>query len=330
MQRCSRFVPASRTLRSVRDTFPISRRGLTLLEVLLACALSLVLVGAVYSALDQAWRLNYAGRIELERNQIARAIIRQMELDIRAVMFDASPTSTDDSSSDSSSSGSTGSTNSSGSSSSGSTSSSSSSSSSTTSSSTTSSSTEDEWTGSLGIRGTATELWIDLSHVSRQLEFQPDNTAVRVSDLQTVAYFLSNSSLSGMSTNDPYSMAASPITLNDQDGVGLCRSQGERSILRALNSGDTSDTTLPGPVKLLAPEVASVTFQYFDGLTWYTEWDSSSSGKLPRAVEVTIAFEPPPKLTGFLLSPAISSGTDSYRMVIPVPVSDPMPPEESY
>jgi prepilin-type N-terminal cleavage/methylation domain-containing protein len=307
---------------------PHPSRGMTLLEVVLASALALILVGAVYSALNQAWRLNYSGRIELERNQIARSIIRQMELDIRAVMFDASPSSTDSSDDSSSSSGSTGST---GSTSNTSGSTSSTSSSSTTSSSTsTTSTTEDEWTGSLGIRGTATELWIDLSHVSRDLEFQANSSVVRASDLQTVAYFLSNSSLAGDSAADPYTGAVSPITLQDQDGVGLCRSQGERSILRALNSGDTSDTTLPGPVKLLAPEIESISFQYFDGLSWYTEWDSSSSGALPRAVEVIIMFEPPPKLTGFLLSPAVSSGTDSYRMVIPVPVSDPMPPEDSF
>jgi type II secretory pathway component PulJ len=286
------------------------RAGLTLLEVLLAAGLGLILVSAIYAALDQAWRLNIQGRTELERNQVARAVLRQIEIDLRATMFEsqAAATVTDDSSGDSSSSGS----------SSGSTSGS---------STVVAGETEDEWTGSLGIRGTANELWIDISHVSRELEFQPDFTSIRQSDLQTVAYFLSDS-LAVSSAAADAGAQASPIALQDNDGVGLVRSSGERSVLRSLN--ETSDSILPGPMQMLAPEIEMIVFRYFDGLTWYEEWDSSTAGSLPRAVEVTIYFEAPPKLQGFLLSPAVSSATDSYRVVIPIAVSNPMPPEEVF
>jgi len=337
-------------MRSIRTlSLRTPRSGLTLLEVILASALSLVLLGAVYASLTQSWRLNVQGKIELERNQIARSVLRQMELDIRATMFSALAASTDTSSSSSSSSGTTSSSGI-GNASTGSSSSSGSSGSSSSSSSSTSTSgtTEDAWTGSLGIRGTSTELWIDLSHVNRQIEFQ--STAVRVSDLQTVAYFLSNSAAVASSAMMSGS-AGSPIRSQDNDGIGLVRSQGDRSILRALNSSSTASSSssssssfssigtgsaagssevLPGPMQMLAPEINYLQFRYFDGLSWYTEWDSSSSSALPRAIEVTFTFEPAPKMTGFLMSPAIASGTDMYRMVIPVPVSNPMPPEETY
>jgi type II secretory pathway component PulJ len=295
------------------------RLGLTLLEVLLAASLGLILISAIYAALEQAWRLNVQGKVELQRNQIARAVLRQMELDIRAVMFASQAASTvtaDTSAETTSTTASTSSTGSAASSSSDTTS---------------SGETEDEWTGSLGIRGNNTELWIDLSHVSREMEFaatSSNTTAVRNSDLQTVAYFLTGSAVltSALADTDA---GASPITVPDTDGIGLARSQGERSVLRTLN--DTgSESVLPGPSQMLAPEIESILFRYFDGLTWYDEWDSSTSGALPRAIEITIGFEPPPNLTGYLLTPAMAPGTDSYRMVIAVPVSDPMPAEGTY
>src|SRR5581483_2098940 len=177
-----------------------SFRGITLLEVLLASALSLVLIAAVYAALDQSWRLMFSGKVEMERNQIARAVLRQMELDIRAVMFQEQ--TADSSSSSSSSSSSTSSTGSSSTTSSGfgnATSATSASSggvgnSSTSTTSTSSDDTQTAWTGSLGIRGNMYEIFLDVSHVSRQLEFQPDAAPVHSSDLQTVAYFLTTTS----------------------------------------------------------------------------------------------------------------------------------------
>lgn len=313
----------------------LPRRGLTLLEVLLAAGLTLMLVSAIYSAVDQAWRLTEINRIEMERNQIARAVLRRIELDLRSAMFSAQAASSTDSSSGSS----TGTTTSSGSStgttssSSSSTTGASSSSSTTTTTSTitvASSSDSDAWTGSLGIRGTSTELWIDLSYVRRNLEFQDLLTTSQGSDLQTVAYFLSNSDLVAQAQADS-GASASPILLQDDDGVGLVRSQGERSVLRALNSTQSlGETVVPGPLQMVAPEVQWLQFRYFDGLSWYDEWDSSTIGSLPRAVEVTIGFEPPPVRTGFLLSPAVNPATDSYRLVVAIPVSDPLLTEDTF
>lgn len=320
---------------------PVSPQGLTLLEVLLAVSLTLILVSAIYSAVDQAWRLTEINRIEMERNQIARAVLRRIELDLRSAMFTAQAASSTDSTSGSSTgtttSGSASGTTTSNSSSSGSTGSSSTTTTNTTNTNTTtttitvsSTSDSDAWTGSLGIRGTSTELWIDLSYVRRNLEFQDLLTTPQGSDLQTVAYFLSNSDLVAQAQAES-GATASPITFQDDDGVGLVRSQGERSVLRALNSAQSlGETVVPGPLQMIAPEVQWLQFRYFDGLSWYDEWDSSTIGSLPRAVEVTIGFEPPPVRTGFLLSPAVNPATDSYRLVVAIPVSDPLLTEDTF
>jgi hypothetical protein len=151
------------------------------------------------------------------------------------------------------------------------------------------------------------------------------NTAasLRPSDLQTVAYFLTGSESSPDITA---AGSVSPLSLRDADGIGLARSQGDRSALRQANSGSAS--VLPGPARVLAPEINFLQFRYFDGAAWLETWDSSTAGALPRAVEVTLQFEPPPVRAGYLMSPAVSASTEVYRMVIVVPVSDPLPPEE--
>jgi hypothetical protein len=252
-----------------------------------------MLFAAVYAALDQSTRLTVIGKVEMERAQLARAVLQRIELDIRAVMF-----SPDEATSDTTSTVNTQSADSS---------------SSNGSATAPSNATEDEagtseeteWTGSLGIRGSAGQLWLDISHVRRELQFGIADAAAPLStgsDLQTVAYYLST------------------IT------QGLSRSQGDRSVLRTANQASTE--VLPGPEQLLAPEIVQLRFRYFDGATWYDQWDSSTAGYLPRAVEVTIGLEPPPAGQGFLMTPPVSASSETYRLVIPVPVSDPLPPEE--
>jgi hypothetical protein len=39
---------------------------------------------------------------------------------------------------------------------------------------------------------------------------------------------------------------------------------------------------------VIAPEVASLEFRYFDGTQWLTQWDSTAMGGVPRAVEIAI------------------------------------------
>lgn len=297
----------------------VARSGLSLLEMMLALGLSLLLMTGIYSALDTSARQATVGRAELQRLQLARALFRRIELDLRATMFDAesavsdgsSDSSTESDTSSSSSGSSSGTSSSSGSSSSSSSGSSDSSSETVTVSSEDS---EDEWTGSLGIRGSSTELWIDLSHISRDLEF---TSLTPQSDMQTVAYFLTSSDSPLEQDPDAF------LQIEDLDGVGLARSQGERSVLRTLNAS-SSGSVLPGPTRLLAPEVDLVQFRFFDGLAWYEEWDSSTIGSLPRAVEVTLGIDSAGGQINSTISPRI------FRLVVAIPASDPLTDEESY
>ena len=62
-------------------------RGHTLIEILLALGLSLVILTAVYAALDQHWRYAEAGQRQTERMQVTRALFERASLDLRSVVF---------------------------------------------------------------------------------------------------------------------------------------------------------------------------------------------------------------------------------------------------
>ena len=63
---------------------------------------------------------------------------------------------------------------------------------------------------------------------------------------------------------------------------------------------------------------------YFDGRAWSETWDSDLIGRIPRAVEISIAF-PPATVKPGLFSAPVSHSMDTFRTVIVIPVSDPFP-----
>lgn len=63
------------------------RSAHTLFEVLLALGLSLLLLSAVYAALDMHWRYSIAGQRQTEQLQIARALFEMLSGDVRNVVF---------------------------------------------------------------------------------------------------------------------------------------------------------------------------------------------------------------------------------------------------
>ena len=89
---------------------PPRRRGFSLLEVMLSLTLSIMLLSAIFSAMNQSWRLTASGREEMARSQLARALLRKISLDVRAVMFVPPPPSDGETDSTSTTTGTTAST----------------------------------------------------------------------------------------------------------------------------------------------------------------------------------------------------------------------------
>ena len=345
----TRIRAASRrlTLRVGFIAHPTQRVGrghaFTLLEMVLALGLSSLLLVALYTALQMHWSSSALGQVEMERSQVARALFRRIETDLRSVVFRDSPlqSSTDDDSSSSSITGSTGSTtDSSGSSTSGSSTSGSttsgttgSSDSSTTGSSSSSTTTTDTYsTQKTGVFGDSQSLVVHLSLPSRAsaLSAAAQSTsndsasgasAYFGSDMQSVMYFLA-----GSSSFAAQQLSKSLVSATDQ-ATGLARLQGDRMAMQAADeAGDMS--SMASGTQLLAPEVASIQFEYFDGVSWGTSWDSATSNSLPNAIRITIDFHPPVATSGGYSRP-VSASTDRFQHTVALPLAQPYVPADS-
>lgn len=314
--------------------FAVLRRfGYTLLEIVLALGLSSLLLAALYTALQMHWSSSTLGQVEMERSQVARALFRRIETDLRSVVFreSALTSSTDDGSTSSTTSSTSSSSTNSGTSTSGTSTSSgtstngaSTSSSSSTSSSTTTDNNSTQKTGLYGDSATIVA-HVSLPGRAENLGAASGNNATSSyvsSDLQSVAYFLLGSGstlaqqISG-SLNSPLGKQA----------TGLARLQGDRMAMQAADeSGDLS--SMASSVKVLAPEVASIQFEYFDGVSWTTSWDSATSNSIPNAIRITIEFLPPPTTGGWYARP-VSVSTDRFQHTIALPLAQPYVAEDT-
>ena len=279
------------------------RSAFTLLEVLLSLALSVLLLGAVFMAMDQTWKLTASGREEMLRSQLARALLRKIALDLRSIAFVPPPVSDSDSASSSisSSMSSAASSLSSGSDTSGS-----------------SQTTEEEPSAtSMGIRGSAQLVEMHISRARRDLEFSAafDGNKIqnRTSDLRVVTYSVGGTGLVAGTA------ATGAVT-------GLVRTEGDRLATQMIEDNGGAATTL-STNQVLAPEVIGIQFRYLDGMTWYTSWDSQEVGRLPRAVEVILNFTPAKNQGGPALSVEVNGSANTFRTVVLLPISDPLPQE---
>lgn len=309
--------------------------GFTLLEVILALSIASLLLVGVYAAIDQSYKLTASGREEMQRAQLARALIRRIELDIRSITFTEPPpeeeegaattsatstTSTSTSSSSSSSSGGSasgggsgggGSSRSGGGGGGGSGGAGTTQTPQSTANTSTTDTAETEAlppnSRSLGIRGTNTQMEMSIARPRRDL-LPASGTmagAIGSSDLRGVTY--------------SFSMTGSAM------GSGLIRAEGERMAIEQVeaNGGLASQVS---QIQVLAPEVIGVSFRYFDGSVWQVAWDSETNRRLPRAVEISIKLQPPQQKRG-IFNVGTSRSMETFRTVVLIPISDPYPPE---
>jgi prepilin-type N-terminal cleavage/methylation domain-containing protein len=306
------------------------RGGFTLLEVLVALTLAGLLIGAVYSGLSLYWRYSTAGQVEVEQAQLARALLRRIELDVRGVMYaPPAPASSSSSSSQGTSSGSSGPSGSTGNTSgatgtspasvgSGTASSGaaggSSGSGSDSSTSTTTTSPDDAYAmATTGLYGNATTLLLNVSRPMREQKATSlalaGNQQTRISDLATVVY-----SLSGSGTGSLQGAASAP---------GLARLESDRL---AFNMADQQSNTaaMASQTEILASEVIALRFQYYDGFMWRADWDSNLFGGLPKAVDVEVGLRPVASGSRAQRQSVSAAVPTMYRLIIAIPLGKPI------
>lgn len=176
-----------------------------------------------------------------------------------------------------------------------------------------------------GLYGNQFELQIDCSRLPRVDQYampvssDPAAAPVVPSDTKTVAYFLR--------TEDVLQETA------DASGGDTANGLVRRELDRAATSFAAQDGSLDSsqyPGQLLAPEVSYLEFRYFDGSSWYTEWDSEQMQGLPVAIEITISIDPTAGRNTEELDVAdvrelstIDTDLYLYRLVVHIPVAKP-------
>jgi hypothetical protein len=277
--------------------------------MILAAAIAVLLLGALYVAMDLQLRQAETARDLVEQATLSRRLLRTIANDITPSIGVADPSRYRSTSGSGSGSSGTASTGGAGSATTGS-STPSTGGGATTSGSSSSSATTGSASASgpnptlIAVQGDSATLTLVVSRVPRTA-VNPDNPEIPLgfSDQRRVSYFLAGG-------------AASPL--------GLARYEVEATTSDEA-ANPPPDVTDPESKLIFAKEVKSLTFRYFDGSAWQESWDSSAVGSdgmtpvgPPAAIEIQMSIAPP---TGS----AIAEGevkTRTYRHVVAIPTAN--------
>jgi prepilin-type N-terminal cleavage/methylation domain-containing protein len=262
---------------------PAARRaGFTLLEVMLAMSIGVLLLGGLYVAVDLQLRHAQAGRDLVVQTYLSREILSRMSADIRSTVNlpNAARFSSPNAYSKNSSSGGSGGGGGSGGSGGGAASataagatgaSTNTGNTGSTSAQTTTGGTNDAITYPFGIQGDSGTINLYISKVpSEVLVPVGSDVPPPVSDVRRISYWLA--------------------------AGGLAKQE-----VKIITSQDVTNLIPPDlpddAYQIVAEEVRSLTFQYFDGSSWQDTWDSTIlglDGKTPigppRAVAIVIGL----------------------------------------
>lgn len=255
------------------------RDGFTLLEVLLASAIAVLLLGALYFAMDLTLRQTQAGRESVAADNLARGIFQRMNRDLTMSLGPLPPKSggnaagTPPAEATDTSTGTT--------------------------SSTATTSTTETATGT-----TTTDDSGEVQALAADVPFQ----AGIIGSEQQLTVFLSRVPDSLANLNPSYD----PADLDVQSPSGLRRvtywlaSGGTGGLCRQVRVWVTADGVRDSVdpdltderSDIIAESVTNLSFEYFDGSAWSASWDGSAVGPdgvtptgPPRAIRVSLLIE---------------------------------------
>jgi hypothetical protein len=180
-----------------------------------------------------------------------------------------------------------------------------------------------------GLYGNQYELLIDTSRLPRVDQYQrmiSDQSQLALqdipSDVKTIAYYVVSEANAGLVT-------ATQMNDGTEPQFGLARRVLDRAVtLRA--SETTASTAMQSVAEIIAPEVVGIEFNYFDGLEWLTEWDSSAQGGLPVAVRIFLAVSSDRGVVPQTDAMPVGAGTVGldtpqkiYSLTVRIPIAEP-------
>lgn len=263
------------------------RRGFTFLEVLLASAIAVLLLGALYVAFDMTLRQADAGRETVDRGDLVRSIANRMTIDLACCIGPMPPKSGGGIPQDAAA----GTTSSTSGTSTGST------------TTATGGSTASSAETAAGVATGTTDLSLSEGVAAADLPFQG---GLFGSDKQ-VTLFVSQvpPALARPETADPF-LGGAIDTRADLRRVtyylganGLCRQVRPWVTADGVRNSAEPDRA-DESIDLIAEEVKDVSFAYFDGATWVGSWtgsepasDGGSVKGPPRAIRITMVIQLP-------------------------------------
>ena len=191
----------------------------------------------------------------------------------------------------------------------------------------------------LGLYGSQFQLQVDVSRLPRpdqyfsSLSVQDESGFVEIpSDIKSVAYYVQTGDDQALPAAGLYGPSA---TASGMVESGLVRRALDRSVTQYATEMGGGDMLLTAG-DVVAPEVVSIEFMYFDGLEWLTEWDSEQMKALPMAVKVMIVMRnsqakpATTSLLGSLTGPEADLENNMvFEQVVALPMAKPAPVESS-
>ena len=187
-----------------------------------------------------------------------------------------------------------------------------------------------------GLMGNQTQMQFDVSRLPRVeqwtqvLSSTPGVMADVPSDMKTVTYYVQPPGTTGGVTDPLQSVLPQNSGLANAAAGGLVRRQLDRAATNfASTSGNLSGLLLSG--ELIASEVVSVGFEYFDGTVWQVSWNSDSAESMPLAVRITLTMSDPTAVAVDDVAAVTGEGvgTRVFKHVVMLPAAINPPSTES-
>jgi hypothetical protein len=101
---------------------------------------------------------------------------------------------------------------------------------------------------------------------------------------------------------------------------GLARLEGDRTTIGyAMETSTTSSLS----ARIIAPEVQSIAFRYFDGTNWAATWSAATTQSLPTAVEIVITVGGTSDPYGARTQAGLQQPSRTYRHVVAITTTAP-------
>lgn len=187
---------------------------------------------------------------------------------------------------------------------------------------------EDEVSFRPTLLGAQNVIMLDISRLPRLDQYNPvisspDLDLNTPSDVKSLAYFVSLSK-GGIEEEMDFAETRAP--------GGLYRREIDRSVANYMS--DVSLISSPDPyTRLIAHEIAQISFRYWDGEAWQTSWDSdpAENDGFPSAIEITLVIDTErsaAQTQSYDFAGPDGETSETYVSVVHLPVTDLPQPEE--